>query len=511
MIHSQLLDSFYLSAEQLENSPSRQDGIDRDTEINLRIYGCELIQEAGILLGFHQVVMATGQVLFHRFYCKRSMKAFNVKVGGVGGGGRDGSQGEGQQQPQGAAIAAQRTPTAAAAPPPHNNPTTRSSRRAHDAGLPPCTNHPPLKMLTTTSLLLLPTTTPCCRLQKVAATALWVGAKLEEVPEVSKHPRELQEKVMVTLDRCTARREMPDAAKLPVLEPGTKVGTQRGFGRPAVRCCCAADTGPRVPCSPSQQPHSVLSPPGPAVLHTLTQEYEEFRRSLIRYETEMLKAFGFITNLEHPHRLILNYIQARAGLCCARWRRRLCCQHETTAFADFVSLTMTCTALTRCPPAHVSCTLRPAAHRCWASPTPSPSWWTRGTRATRCTALHSTPGTWPTTGEQRPCLPCRLLLLLLLRQSADPQPAPAATSQPPRRSSRSLRTTLCVRFKGSVVACGIILYTARVLQVRQNAAEAAGWCRARLRASADCCCCCCVAATGAAACRLVGAVPGGAA
>jgi hypothetical protein len=33
------------------------------------------------------------------------------------------------------------------------------------------------------------------------------------------------------------------------------------------------------------------------------QEFEEFRRSLIRYETEMLKAFGFITNVEHPHQV----------------------------------------------------------------------------------------------------------------------------------------------------------------------------------------------------------------
>lgn len=80
MIHNQLLDNFFLSEEALENSPSRRDGIDRDTETNLRIYGCELIQEAGIMLHFQQVVMATGQVLFHRFYCKRSMKSFNVKV-----------------------------------------------------------------------------------------------------------------------------------------------------------------------------------------------------------------------------------------------------------------------------------------------------------------------------------------------------------------------------------------------------------------------------------------------
>lgn len=74
------LDNFYLGPDELENSPSRKDGIDRDTEQTLRMYGCELIQEGGCLLGFDQVVMATGQVLFHRFYCKRSMKAFNVKV-----------------------------------------------------------------------------------------------------------------------------------------------------------------------------------------------------------------------------------------------------------------------------------------------------------------------------------------------------------------------------------------------------------------------------------------------
>lgn len=80
MIHSLNLDSFYLTEEQLENSPSRQDGIDKDTEANLRMYGCQVIQEAGIMLGFDQVVMATGQVLLHRLYCKRSMKTFNVKV-----------------------------------------------------------------------------------------------------------------------------------------------------------------------------------------------------------------------------------------------------------------------------------------------------------------------------------------------------------------------------------------------------------------------------------------------
>ncbi|XP_040869009.1 cyclin-L1-1-like isoform X1 [Glycine max] len=73
------IDTFYLTDEQLANSPSRKDGIDEATETTLRIYGCDLIQESGILLRLPQAVMATGQVLFHRFYCKKSFARFNVK------------------------------------------------------------------------------------------------------------------------------------------------------------------------------------------------------------------------------------------------------------------------------------------------------------------------------------------------------------------------------------------------------------------------------------------------
>ncbi|KAI7996822.1 Cyclin-L1-1 [Camellia lanceoleosa] len=73
------IDTFYLMDEQLQNSPSRKDGIDEATETTLRIYGCDLIQESGILLKLPQAVMATGQVLFHRFYYKKSFARFNVK------------------------------------------------------------------------------------------------------------------------------------------------------------------------------------------------------------------------------------------------------------------------------------------------------------------------------------------------------------------------------------------------------------------------------------------------
>ncbi|KAL5140287.1 Cyclin-L1-1 [Glycine soja] len=40
------IDTFYLTDEQLANSPSRKDGIDGATETTLRIYGCDLIQES---------------------------------------------------------------------------------------------------------------------------------------------------------------------------------------------------------------------------------------------------------------------------------------------------------------------------------------------------------------------------------------------------------------------------------------------------------------------------------
>ncbi|XP_071710899.1 cyclin-L1-1 [Rutidosis leptorrhynchoides] len=73
------IDTFYLTDEQLQDTPSRKDGVDEATEMNLRIYGCDLIQESGILLKVPQQVMATGQVLFHRFYCKKSFVRFNVK------------------------------------------------------------------------------------------------------------------------------------------------------------------------------------------------------------------------------------------------------------------------------------------------------------------------------------------------------------------------------------------------------------------------------------------------
>ncbi|XP_048879123.1 cyclin-L2-like [Brienomyrus brachyistius] len=65
------LDNCLLPDDRLSRSPSAEQGLPIDVEEQLRKQGCELIQAAGILLRLPQVAMATGQILFQRFfYCK---------------------------------------------------------------------------------------------------------------------------------------------------------------------------------------------------------------------------------------------------------------------------------------------------------------------------------------------------------------------------------------------------------------------------------------------------------
>ncbi|RNA24968.1 cyclin-L1 isoform X3, partial [Brachionus plicatilis] len=58
--------------DQLYPTPSMKDKIPYDVEFDLRLTGCELIQTSGRLLKLPQTAMATGQVLFHRFYYSKS-------------------------------------------------------------------------------------------------------------------------------------------------------------------------------------------------------------------------------------------------------------------------------------------------------------------------------------------------------------------------------------------------------------------------------------------------------
>ena len=49
------LENVLIPEEKLSDTPSMQDGLDKEIETDLRVLGCELIQTAGILLKLPQV------------------------------------------------------------------------------------------------------------------------------------------------------------------------------------------------------------------------------------------------------------------------------------------------------------------------------------------------------------------------------------------------------------------------------------------------------------------------
>jgi transcription initiation factor TFIIIB Brf1 subunit/transcription initiation factor TFIIB len=72
-----------LSIEQIKNTPSRKENIDEQLEDTMRVFGCNLIQDAGILLKLPQRAIARAQVLFHRLYQTVSMKDHDIVFGGM--------------------------------------------------------------------------------------------------------------------------------------------------------------------------------------------------------------------------------------------------------------------------------------------------------------------------------------------------------------------------------------------------------------------------------------------
>jgi hypothetical protein len=58
---------------------ARLHGISPDLEAALRVWGCELIQHAGLLLRKPQTVMASAQTLLQRFYFRVSLLAWPVE------------------------------------------------------------------------------------------------------------------------------------------------------------------------------------------------------------------------------------------------------------------------------------------------------------------------------------------------------------------------------------------------------------------------------------------------
>ncbi|CAF1639232.1 unnamed protein product [Adineta ricciae] len=61
-------------------TPSMLDGLPWDVEYDLRLIGCELIQTACLLLKLPQTAVATGQVLFHRYYYTSSFIRRPVEI-----------------------------------------------------------------------------------------------------------------------------------------------------------------------------------------------------------------------------------------------------------------------------------------------------------------------------------------------------------------------------------------------------------------------------------------------
>ena len=55
---------------------------DPEMVLDQQIFGCETIQQMGVLLKLPQVAVSTAQVMFHRFYAKRSLWKFDVRVRG---------------------------------------------------------------------------------------------------------------------------------------------------------------------------------------------------------------------------------------------------------------------------------------------------------------------------------------------------------------------------------------------------------------------------------------------
>lgn len=74
------LGSVLIPKDKLENTPSMDEGIDRETESELRAMGGELIAKAGIYLRLPQVAIASAQVVFQRFFFAKGFVACDMQT-----------------------------------------------------------------------------------------------------------------------------------------------------------------------------------------------------------------------------------------------------------------------------------------------------------------------------------------------------------------------------------------------------------------------------------------------
>lgn len=150
----------------------------------------------------------------------------------------------------------------------------------------------------------------------------------------------------------------------------------------------------------------------------------------------MLKAFGFIMNVEHPHRLLCNYCQIIFTPYMGKADRRDFLQDFIQQAWNIANDRWGGTGW-----------LLPLCHCCGV-------------------VLCDAPYTTPADGSAPACpLLCQPVTLEVQANSNASLPSVPCRHPALPCPACSLRTNLCVRFKGSVVACGIIFYAARKLQV----------------------------------------------
>mmetsp|Transcript_9883 Transcript_9883/g.24337 ORF Transcript_9883/g.24337 Transcript_9883/m.24337 type:complete len:485 (-) Transcript_9883:245-1699(-) len=70
--------TYLIPSEILENSPSHSAGVPAQHEKVNRIFACELIAQAGVMLKLSQACITTAQILLHRFYYRKSMVDYKV-------------------------------------------------------------------------------------------------------------------------------------------------------------------------------------------------------------------------------------------------------------------------------------------------------------------------------------------------------------------------------------------------------------------------------------------------
>jgi len=73
-----------LPLDVLAVTPSARCGLPAHEEQLHRIFGCEVLQETGILLELPQVVMVTAQAILHRFYYRQSLTRFDAYAVAMG-------------------------------------------------------------------------------------------------------------------------------------------------------------------------------------------------------------------------------------------------------------------------------------------------------------------------------------------------------------------------------------------------------------------------------------------